>query len=58
MGESLIQPCPMGEEGYIDRKPFISERDYDKIRKRSPGKLRASSRGNTGGASVVRNDWA
>lgn len=25
---------------------------------KSPGKPRASSRGNTGGTSVVRSDWA
>jgi len=29
-----------------------------KLNKKAPAKLRASSRGNTGGASVIRNDWA
>eukprot|EP01025_Chloroclados_australasicus_P027757 TRINITY_DN2746_c0_g1_i5.p5 TRINITY_DN2746_c0_g1~~TRINITY_DN2746_c0_g1_i5.p5 ORF type:complete len:106 (+),score=5.01 TRINITY_DN2746_c0_g1_i5:407-724(+) len=32
--------------------------DNDGSRRRSPGQLRASSRGNTKGASVVRNHWA
>eukprot|EP01025_Chloroclados_australasicus_P027755 TRINITY_DN2746_c0_g1_i2.p5 TRINITY_DN2746_c0_g1~~TRINITY_DN2746_c0_g1_i2.p5 ORF type:complete len:106 (+),score=4.14 TRINITY_DN2746_c0_g1_i2:407-724(+) len=32
--------------------------DNDSTWQRSPGQLRASSRGNTKGASVVRNYWA
>eukprot|EP01025_Chloroclados_australasicus_P027758 TRINITY_DN2746_c0_g1_i6.p5 TRINITY_DN2746_c0_g1~~TRINITY_DN2746_c0_g1_i6.p5 ORF type:complete len:107 (+),score=4.21 TRINITY_DN2746_c0_g1_i6:404-724(+) len=32
--------------------------DNDSTQQRSPGQLRASSRGNTKGASVVRNYWA
>ena len=30
----------------------------DRYKDKSPGQLRASSRGNTGGTSVIRNDWA
>jgi len=58
MGESLIQLYRMNEEGSIGCKIHIFKQDCDINEKNSPGQLRASSRGNTGGASVIRNDWA
>eukprot|EP01026_Neomeris_dumetosa_P054469 TRINITY_DN48_c0_g1_i7.p3 TRINITY_DN48_c0_g1~~TRINITY_DN48_c0_g1_i7.p3 ORF type:complete len:105 (-),score=5.31 TRINITY_DN48_c0_g1_i7:389-703(-) len=39
------------------QSPFDGE-DNDGNHRRSPGQFRASSRGNTKGASVVRNYWA
>jgi len=58
MGESLIQLYRMNEEGPIGCKIHSFIVDYDIDEMNSPGQLRASSRGNTGGASVIRNDWA
>jgi len=58
MGESLIQLYRMNEEGSIGCKIHSFIVDYDIDEMSSPGQLRASSRGNTGGASVIRNDWA
>ena len=58
MGESLIQRYFVRDEGHIGRKSFSETLDHDKSFRRSPGKLRASSRGKTKGASVIRNDWA
>ena len=58
MGESLIQLYHMNEEGSIGCKIHTFIVDYDTDERSSPGQLRASSRGNTGGASVIRNDWA
>tara|TARA_B000000475_G_scaffold96841_1_gene78560 strand:- start:1392 stop:1559 length:168 start_codon:yes stop_codon:yes gene_type:complete len=55
----------VGDEGYIDCKtlslkkngtPFFG--DFDMNQRRSSGKFCASSRGKTGGASVIRNNWA
>jgi hypothetical protein len=66
MGETLTQQRRVSEEGLrvvklcqVGRNvwkpiPFI----FDGTTRGSTGKLRASSRGNTGGASVVRNYWA
>ena len=58
MGESLIQLFRVTEEGDIVVKVFVYAEDCDILFIKSPGKFRASSRGNTGGASVVRFDWA
>ena len=66
MGASLIQLYRVGDEGYIDRKTLSLKRktvycfsgDFDMNQKRSSGKFCASSRGKTGGASVIRNNWA
>jgi len=56
----------VGDEGYIDRKTLSLKRktvncfsgEFDMNQKRSSGKFCASSRGKTGGASVIRNNWA
>ncbi len=66
MGESLTQRRRVGDEGLRVVKPCREGRNNgDLIRRRSDGtsegstgQLRASSRGNTEGASVVRNHWA
>ena len=58
MSESLIQLYGMSEEGYVGCKALFESKDYDIAFKKSPGQLRASSRGNTRGASVIQNDWA
>jgi hypothetical protein len=58
MGESLIQLYRVGDEDCIGCKALYSFKNYDKVREKSPGQSRASSRGNTRGASVIRNDWA
>jgi hypothetical protein len=66
MGETLTQQRRVSDEGLRVVKLFrlgrrgiqlISEY-FDGTKRRSTGKLRASSRGNTKGASVVRNYWA
>ena len=65
LGASLIQLYRVGDEGYIDCKtlslkkngvPFFG--DFDMNQRRSSGKFCASSRGKTGGASVIRINWA
>jgi hypothetical protein len=66
MGESLTERRRVDEEGGNVVKSFSWGRikagvEYlpDDINQGiSPGQLRASSRGNTYGASVVRNYWA
>ena len=58
MGESLIQLYRVGDEDCVGCKTLDSLKDYDTQRAKSPGQSRASSRGNTRGASVIRNDWA
>lgn len=58
MGESLIQLYRVGDEDCVGCKTLYFLRDYDKQGEKSPGQFRASSRGNTRGASVIRNDWA
>ena len=58
MGASLIQPYGMREEGYFGCKPRDPEQEKDLIWGKSPGQLRASSRGKTRGASVIQDDWA
>ena len=66
MGESLTQRYRVGEEGLRIVKPCQSGKmAYERIGRMidgtlrgSTGKLRASSRGNTKGASVVRIYWA
>lgn len=58
MGESLIQLDRVGDEDCIGCKALSFLKDYDKQEEKSPGQFRASSRGNTRGASVIRNDWA
>jgi len=40
------------------RKAFRYKEDNDITYSRSPGELRASSRGNPEGASVIQHDWA
>jgi len=44
--------------GLTGRKPFRYEEENDITHSRSPGELRASSRGNPEGASVIQHDWA
>ena len=58
MGESLIQPYRVSDEGSFGRKALYFLGDNDEEKAKSPGKFCASSRGNTEGASVIRNDWA
>ena len=66
MGESLTQQRRVSDEGLRVVKLFRPGRRgiqlisvyFDGTGRRSTGKLRASSRGNTKGASVVRNYWA
>ncbi len=65
MGASLTERRRVDEEGRKVVKSFSLRRislgverlGDDVIRGISPGQLRASSRGNTYGASVVRNYW-
>ena len=58
MGESLIQLDRVGDEDCIGCQTLSSLKDSDKLGEKSPGQFRASSRGNTRGASVIQNDWA
>jgi hypothetical protein len=65
MGASLIQLYRVGDDGYIDCKTLSLKKnsllffgDFDMNQKRSSGKFCASSRGKTGGASVIRINWA
>ena len=66
MGETLTQQRRVSEEGLRIVKLCQMGRSavgltaprLDGTIRGSTGKLRASSRGNTGGASVVRNHWA
>ncbi len=66
MGETLTQQRRVGEEGFRVVKPCQVGRnllvlimpELDGTTRGSTGQLRASSRGNTEGASVVRNHWA
>jgi hypothetical protein len=66
MGATLTQQRRVSDEGLRVVKLFrLGRREsrlivcfFDGTRRRSTGKLRASSRGNTKGASVVRNYWA
>ena len=66
MGETLTQQRRVSEEGLRIVKLCQMGRNVkeqiplllDGTIRGSTGKLRASSRGNTGGASVVRNHWA
>ena len=63
MGESLNQPSRVKDEGSMDCKLLLSEgKKADvsvlaSIRRISIGLLRASSRGNTEDASVIRIYW-
>eukprot|EP00828_Plagiopyla_frontata_P005343 TRINITY_DN1212_c0_g2_i3.p2 TRINITY_DN1212_c0_g2~~TRINITY_DN1212_c0_g2_i3.p2 ORF type:complete len:127 (-),score=3.54 TRINITY_DN1212_c0_g2_i3:69-449(-) len=66
MGETLTQQRRVGDEGFRVVKPCQAGRNRmvptpscaDGTAEGSTGQLRASSRGNTGGASVIRNYWA
>ncbi len=66
MGETLTQRRRVNDEGLWVVKSCQMERNvhvlislvFDGTIKGSTGQLRASSRGNTEGASVVRNYWA
>jgi hypothetical protein len=66
MGETLTKRRRVGDEGLRVVKPCCGRRtpaqpipgQFDGIPRGSSGKLRASSRGNTEGASVVRIYWA
>ncbi len=66
MGETLTQQRRVSEEGPWVVKLCQWGRNYyvliahfiDGTHEGSTGQLRASSRGNTGGASVIRNYWA
>jgi len=58
MDESPIQLYCVRDEGYFGRKPLWESVDNDLTFKTSSGKTCASSRGKTGGASIIRNYWA
>ncbi len=66
MGESLTQQRRVSDEGLrvvklcqVGRTRFmLIPWGADGTTEGSTGKLRASSRGNTEGASVIRNYWA
>ncbi len=66
MGESLTQQRRVGDEGLRIVKPCLAGRNASSLIEAlldgtaggSPGQLRASSRGKTEGASVIRNYWA
>eukprot|EP01025_Chloroclados_australasicus_P057779 TRINITY_DN7217_c0_g1_i6.p1 TRINITY_DN7217_c0_g1~~TRINITY_DN7217_c0_g1_i6.p1 ORF type:complete len:125 (+),score=0.86 TRINITY_DN7217_c0_g1_i6:103-477(+) len=63
MGEGLIQPCRVREDGPTGRKPLLYGKKpvhvwtVDGTVRIRTGQLRASSRGNTEDASVIRNHW-
>lgn len=59
MNESLIQQYYLNEDGFFGLK-VLSLRMIMTLLKEVlvPANTRASSRGNTGGASVIRNNWA
>jgi hypothetical protein len=58
MGESLIQQCRVSDEWRTGRKALSSGKIMTLLEKEAPANTRASSRGNTGGASVTLHDWA
>ncbi len=66
MGETLTQQRRVSDEGFrvvklcqMGRIYFLQiAKNTDGTIKGSTGQLRASSRGNTEGASVIRNYWA
>jgi hypothetical protein len=58
MGESLIQQYQMSDEGQTGCKVISLWQMMTKNKERSPGQCRASSRGNTVGASVIHIIWA
>ncbi len=66
MGETLTQQRRVSDEGFRVVKLCQVGRTHmviiplcvDGTTEGSTGYLRASSRGNTGGASVIRNYWA
>ena len=66
MSVSLIQLGCVNEEGAKDlfcKKQIVCKvisliKIMTKVRKEAPANTRASSRGKTRGASVIRNDWA
>jgi hypothetical protein len=66
MGETLTERRRVDDEGREVVKSFSWRRIREGVERLpddvsqgiSPGQLRASSRGNTYGASVVRNHWA
>ncbi len=66
MGETLTERRRVRDEGLRVVKRCLAGRrvqrqtveDFDGTAEGSSGQLRASSRGNTGGANVVRNYWA
>ncbi len=57
MEGTLTPPCRVSEKVFGLYSSFVCE-DEDSSIRRSTGKLRASSSGNTKGASGVRNYWA
>jgi hypothetical protein len=59
MNESLIQQYYLNEDGFFSCK-VLSLRMIMTLFKEVlvPANTRASSRGNTGGASVIWHDWA
>jgi hypothetical protein len=66
MGATLTERRRVDDEGREVVKSFSWRRIRERVERFpddvsqgiSPGQLRASSRGNTYGASVVRNHWA
>ena len=58
MNESLIQQYYVNEDGFLVVKFIIKEKKIDKTLKLVLSNTRASSRGNTGRASVIYHDLA
>lgn len=56
--EILIQQYSRGEEGYLVVNSIFFCMIMTEKKKKVPANSRASSRGNTRGASVIQNDWA
>jgi hypothetical protein len=54
-------PATAHESNFVEfsmKDDSVLWEDNDGTKRISPGKSCASSRGNTGGASVIRNNWA
>jgi hypothetical protein len=58
MNESLIQQYYLNEDGYFSCKVLSLMMIMTLVKEVVPANTRASSRGKTGGASVIRHDWA
>ena len=58
MCESMTQLYRVGEEERVLVKPFRRVKSMTTHGKETPANFSASSRGNTGGVSVIQIDWA